>query len=233
MTNLSSLSPDKLRALAILKQRGVDITPLIAQAKEDAPKAKWPTTYVNNRTDRVFSVDHHPGAQEWLEDRTHRYYLAKGGEGSGKSVIGIKRDFDYLKLGNVTGILASPDLPHFKKSLWPEFKAWCPAEMVIPGQRYRLQSQWEPHDPFTLTFVNGSQLICGGMEDPASWEGPNIHFAHLDEARRKKTADALKVLDGRARLPLPDGSPPALWFTSTPRKNWLYEYFGPWEREGD
>jgi hypothetical protein len=229
MTSLSNLSPDKLRALAVLKQRGVDVGPLIQQV-EDAgllKRSSWPTAYINNRTAKGFSLKHHPGAQEWLDDRTKRYYLAKGGEGSGKSVIGIARDLEYLKLGEVTGILASPDLPHFKKSLWPEFKAWCPIDMVIPGQRYRLQSQWEPHDPFTLTFTNGSQLICGGMEDPAGWEGPNVHFAHLDEARRKKTPDALKVLDGRVRLPLPDGSPPAVWFTTTPRKNWLFEYFGP------
>jgi hypothetical protein len=233
MTNLLTLSPEKLRALAILKQRGVDVQSLITAVGVSNQSVFWPTSYFNNRTGKEFNIDHHPGAQEWLDDRSHRYYLAKGGEGSGKSVIGIKRDFDYLKLGNVSGILASPDLPHFKKSLWPEFKAWCPVEMVIPGQRYRLQSQWEPHDPFTLTFLNGSQLICGGMEDPASWEGPNVHFAHLDEARRKKTPEALKVLDGRVRLPLPNGDQPCLWLTSTPRKNWLYEYFGPWEREGE
>lgn len=199
-------------------------------SNSDAPK--WPTAYFNNRTGKELRVDIHPEAPAWLADRSKRYYLAIGGEGSGKSVLGIKRDLDYLSLGRITGILASPDLPHFKKSLWPEFKAWCPVDMVIPEQRYRLSSRWEPREPFTLTFLNDSQLICGGMEDPESWEGPNIHFAHLDEARRMKTAEALKVLDGRVRIPLPDGNQPAMWFTTTPRKNWLYEFFGPWERSG-
>jgi hypothetical protein len=126
MTNLLTLSPEKLKALAILKQRGVDVQSLITAVGVSNQSVFWPTSYFNNRTGKEFNIDHHPGAQEWLDDRSHRYYLAKGGEGSGKSVIGIKRDFDYLKLGNVSGILASPDLPHFKKSLWPEFKAWCP-----------------------------------------------------------------------------------------------------------
>lgn len=130
----------------------------------------------------------------------------------------------------MTGVLAGPDLPHFKKSLWPEFRAWCPDEAVVPEQRYRLNPRWEPHEAFILTFVNKSQLLCGGMENPGSWEGPNVHFAHLDEARRLKTAEALKVLDGRVRLPLPDGKPPALWLTTTPRKHWLYDYFGPWDK---
>jgi hypothetical protein len=167
-----------------------------------------------------------------VADKTHRHLLLKGGEGSGKSAAGIIRDLNKLKLG-LYGILASPDLQHFKKSLWPEFKRWCPPEIVIPNQRYRLRLDWEPTQPFSLNFISGASLLCGGMEDPGGWEGPNVHFAHLDEARRKKTADALKVLDGRARLPMPDGSATSIWFTSTPRKNWLFEYFGPWDRSDE
>jgi hypothetical protein len=60
-----------------------------------------------------------------------------------------------------------------------------------------------------------------------SWEGGNVSFAHLDEARRMKDATALKVLDGRVRIAGQDGTPPQLWITTTPRKNWLFEYFGP------
>jgi hypothetical protein len=191
----------------------------------------WPTEYRNARTGRTFKP-HNQEEQDWLNDRKHRYLYAKGGEGSGKTGIGVRRDLDFLKLG-VSGILASPDLPHFKKSLWPEFKAWCPWDMVVPNQQYRGRADWEPHDPFTLTFKNGAQLICGGMENPASWEGPNVTFAHLDEARRLKTPDALKVLDGRVRIPGPNGETPQLWITSTPKKHWLYEYFGPWDQPGE
>jgi hypothetical protein len=36
----------------------------------------------------------------------------------------------------------------------------------------------------------------------------------------------LKVADGRCRIAGPGGEPPQIWITTTPRKNWLYEYFG-------
>ena len=76
-------------------------------------------------------------------------------------------------------------------------------------------------------------MYCGGMKETEvmGWEGPNVNFAHFDECRRHKTAAALKVLDGRVRIPV-DGLPPQMWFTTTPRKNWLFEFFGP-EIEND
>jgi hypothetical protein len=121
----------------------------------------------------------------------------------------------------------SSDLPHFKKSLWPEFRRWCPPEIVVSSQRYRLKQEWEPHEMFTLTFTSGAQLICGGFDDPGGWEGPNVSFAHWDEARRHKSPAMLKVLNGRVRIPGPNGEPPQLYLTTTPAKHWLFEYFGP------
>jgi hypothetical protein len=59
-----------------------------------------------------------------------------------------------------------------------------------------------------------------------SWEGPNVNWAHFDEPRRHKTPAALKVLDGRVRIPVKD-FPPQIWYTTTPRKHWLFEFFGP------
>lgn len=130
------------------------------------------------------------------------------------------------------GILCSPDFEHFKRSLWPEFRRWCPIECVVEKERYRFSADWEPSRPFEIHFMpeatkNLSTLYCGGIDDPGAWEGPNVNFAHLDEARRKKDAGALKVLDGRVRIPGPHGESPQLYLTTTPRKNWLYEYFGP------
>jgi hypothetical protein len=151
--------------------------------------------------------------------------LLKGGEGAGKSVAGIVKSLNRLKRG-MSGIMVSPDLPHFKKSLWREFRNWCPKEAIIPSQRYRLARDWQPHEAFELVFVNGSTLLCGGIEKPGSWEGPNVNFAHIDEGRHAE-ATALKVLDGRCRIPGPNGESPQGWITTTPKKNWLFEYFGP------
>lgn len=155
-----------------------------------------------------------------------RYALAKGGEGGGKSVAGIIKVLERIRRG-CSGIMVSPDLPHFKKSLWREFREWCPWECVVESQRYRASREWQPSEAFELVFTTGASLMCGGIESPISWEGPNVNFAHFDEARKAPHADALKVLDGRIRISGPQGEPPQLWLTTTPRMNWLHEYFGP------
>lgn len=199
------------------------------RALQDAPRAsQWLSdrgVYVNRDTGRPYAP-HHEDERRFVSGDTPRYALARGGEGGGKSVAGIIKGLERLRRG-MSGIMVSPDLPHFKRSLWPEFKRWCPWSEVVPSQRYRGGFDWEPHDPFMLAFKNGATLLCGGIENPGSWEGPNVHFAHLDEARHKKEPDALKVLAGRIRLPGPNGEPPQLYLTTTPRKHWLYDYFGP------
>jgi len=73
------------------------------------------------------------------------------------------------------------------------------------------------------------RLYCGGAQEHEmeAWEGPNISFAYGDELKRHKTAIWLKTLTGRVRIPGPKREPPQLWITTTPRKHWLWEYFGP------
>lgn len=189
----------------------------------------WPSVYRNSETKMVYTP-HHNEEKEFVENNSPRYGLVKGGEGGGKSVCGIIKSLERLRLG-MNGIMVSPDLPHFKKSLWKEFRRWCPVEAVIESQRYRLNVQWQPSEAFEMVFQNDvggySTLLCGGMENPQSWEGPNVNFFHFDEARRANDASALKVLDGRIRIPGPSGESPQGWITTTPAKNWLFEYFGP------
>jgi hypothetical protein len=179
-----------------------------------------------NRERHKFYKPHHAAEEQALLDTLHRYILAKGGEGGGKSVFGIIRDLERFKRG-CHGIVISPDFEHFKKSLWPEFRRWCPWDMVVPRQRYRQDFDWEPTKPFSLAFVTGAIGYFGGIDKEMSWEGPNVNFAHFDECRKKDTALALKVLDGRVRIPGPLGDPPQMWLTTTPRKHWLFDYFGP------
>lgn len=185
-----------------------------------------PRTYRNSDTGRIYQP-HHDEESAWISDIDHRYLLAKGGEGGGKSVAGIIRTLNRVHYG-ASGIFVSPDFEHFKKSLWPEFRRWCPWEDVVPQQQYRQAFNWEPGKPFQLAFKNGAIMYCGGMKETEvmGWEGPNVNFAHFDECRRHKTAAALKVLDGRVRIVV-EGQPPQIWFTTTPRKHWLFEFFGP------
>lgn len=201
-------------------------------SQEDIDKAirelyepEWPTTYTNTETGTKYAP-HHKDEHRAVFTDIPIHLILKGGEGSGKSVAGIIKTLERLRR-SMPGLMLSPDLPHFRRSLWPEFRRWCPWSQVVPEHQYRSKFSWEPRAPFVLAFKNGATLMCGGIDDPGAWEGPNISFAHFDEARRKKTATALKVLTGRVRIPGPKGEPPQIYFTTTPRKHWLYEYFGP------
>ena len=143
------------------------------------------------------------------------------------SVVAIIKVLEALKSG-LSGAMLSPDLPHFKRSLWPEFRRWCPWDFVVDRFKYMANDEWFPFESsFQIVFTNGATLYTGGIDTPLAWEGPNLSFAMLDEARRKKDAQALKVLDGRIRIPGQNNEIPMLWFSTTPRKHWLYEYFGP------
>lgn len=229
MTNLTPSSASLALSLALAererrRRQSDDILP---------PTSVWTEAggiYVNRDRRKAYTYHHEDERRFVEEDGPWRYGLAKGGEGGGKSVAGIKKDLERLRRG-MTGIMVSPDFEHFKKSLWPEFSRWCPWGSVIPEQRYRGRPGWEPTRPFQLTFQTPegrtATLYCGGIEDPTSWEGPNVHFAHVDEARRHKEPAALKVLDGRCRLVGPQGEAPQLWLTTTPAMHWLYDYFGP------
>lgn len=196
------------------------------EAKARSSKARWPGRYYNAERGRFYEP-HHQEEAHFIADNSKRWLLAKGGEGGGKSVAGIIRDLERIKLG-AHGIVVSPDFTHFTKSLWPEFRRWCPWEFVVPRQRYRSDPSWEPRSPFQLNFTTGSVIYCGGMKESEvmSWEGPNVNWAHFDECRRHNSPAALKVLDGRVRIPM-GGYMPQIWFTTTPRKNWLFDFFGP------
>jgi len=131
----------------------------------------------------------------------------------------------------MSGLLISPNLPHLKRSVWPEFRRWCPWDRVVDKHQRFGKLDWEPHEPFNIVFKNDATLHCTGIENPGSLEGPNINFAHFDEARHHPDDKALKVLDGRVRIPGPKGEPPQIYLTTTPARNWLYTYFGPLEED--
>lgn len=218
-------------ALALLRQQ------VLAKAKAiqmGAPveKSIWPVRYYNKKSGKFYEPHHELERQAVMSD-TPRYQLLKGGEGSGKSVAGIVKTLNRLRRG-CDGIFLSPDLPHFRISLWTEFQAWCPIEVVYKDEQYKLEPTWKPSQGFEIHFQNEvggiSTLYCGGIADPTGWHGPNVNFAQLDEAHRHPDAESLKTIDGRLRIVnLPNGiklPPPQVWITSTPKKNWLYTYFG-------
>ena len=222
----------KLRHLWPVK----DQEELIRLAMPQTKPTPWPNEYTNSETGKRYQPHHEQEAGAVFSDGP-RYVLFKGGEGGGKSVAGIVKVLNRLRRG-MNGVMVSKDFEHFKKSLWPEFRRWCPWEFVVESQRYRQAVTWEPSRTFSLVFHNElggeSVLICGGAKESeiGSWEGPNVNFVHMDEMRHHRKPVALKTFDGRVRIVGPNGEPPQIWITTTPRKNWLYEYFGPLQ-DGD
>jgi len=198
-----------------------------------AVQSLWPDRdkYTSSRTNKTY-IPQNQDIYNFINDSMPRYFLLKGGEGGGKSAAGIIKTLNRLRAG-MNGIMVSTDLEHFKKSIWPTAKEWIPWGCVIERHQYRQREGWEASKAFTLVFHNEvggySELICGGAKEDqiGSWEGPNVNFIHFDEARRHKTPQALKVFDGRARIPGPNEQPPQIYLTTTPRKHWLHEFFGP------
>lgn len=179
---------------------------------------------------KVEVVDSVPTKCIAVDSPKHLYLTTRNLIPTHNSVSGIIKNLERLRRG-MNGIMVSPDLPHFKRSLWPEFRRWCPWQCVVEDQRYRQNLMWQPHTTFELIFNNDvggqSVLICGGIPDPIKWEGPNVSFAHLDEARGMDSPEVVKVLSGRVRIVGPNGEPPQLYITTTPRSHWLFTYFGP------
>jgi hypothetical protein len=155
----------------------------------------WPIKYKSTKTGKEYEPQNEDVA-EFINNFEQRYLLLKGGEGGGKSCAGVIKDLNRLRRG-MNGIMVGTDLEHFKKSIWPTFKEWCPWHCVIERHRYRQVEGWEPSQSFTLVFKNEvdgySELICGGAKEDriGQWTGPNVNFVHFDE----------------------------------PRKHWLFEYF--------
>ncbi len=233
-TDYTKLSPEDEDALIqelgnyMLEEWSPDT---IQTAKARYVEEVWPETYINSETRKPYKP-HNEEERLLCYSDTPLNIAAIGGEGGGKSVFGIIKDLDRVRRG-CSGCLVSPDFEHFKRSLWPEFRRWCPWDRVVERQQYLQGLDRPPQKPFDLVFNNdiGTQsiIMCGGAyeSEVAAWEGPNINFAHLDEMRRHKTPALLKVISGRVRIPGPNGEPPQVWFTTTPRYHWLFDYFGP------
>lgn len=221
------MGTDNEQILALLEQQ-VKAKSKAIQMGAPIERSLWPARYFNRKEENYYEP-HHDEERLVVYADTPRYVLIKGGEGSGKSVAGIIKVLNRLRRG-CDGIMVSPDLPHFRKSIWTEFQCWCPDNVVYKEEQYKLSPTWKPSQGFELHFHNEvgtiSTLYCGGIDDPTGWHGPNVNFAELDEAHRHPDAEALKTIDGRLRIMGPGNIPPQVWITSTPKKNWLYDYFG-------
>jgi len=193
----------------------------------------WPADYeyINHETGKPY-VAHHDAEEHGVYADGPRHVILRGGEGSGKTTAGAIKALDRIRRG-MDGAVIAPDFPHFKRSTWLEFRRWIPWQFVVEKHQRMRSVEWVPGSQFQLVFTTGASVLLGGIEREGSWEGPNLSWVWFDEARHKKDAAAWKVLNGRIRIPGPDGEPPQMWITTTPRKNWLYDLFGPLKDDDD
>lgn len=139
-----------------------------------------------------------------------RFVFFVGGIGSGKTAVGAARSIQKISQGK-SGIIVSPDYPHFVRSTWPEFTKWCPWSWVTYHNKTEKR----------LEFDTGAVVIYGGIDDPDSFRGPNSNWFWGDELARKRDRKAFDILMGRIRV----GDDPQGWVTTTPagRRHWLYD----------
>lgn len=191
----------------------------------------WPREYKNNKSGKVYQP-HNEEERLFVYSDEPRNPLLRGGWGSGKSSAGVIKLLERQRRG-MDSIMVSPDYPHFKKSLWPAFREWCPWSQVVEKHRHYQYPENLPPGAGAVVFTNGTTVYFGGISDATSWYGGNVHFALFDEASRCDDDSALKSLQSRARLTGPNGEPPQVAITTTPDMNWLYDYYGEVKGEDD
>ena len=144
------------------------------------------------------------------------------GRGGGKSCGGAQKALKKISQGE-NGAVFNPKFEDFKTSTWLEFREWIPWDMVVPSQRYRGQSHWEPSQPFTLNFINGVRVLCRGLKDPDSARGPNINWLWYDEAGSDPDGLSWQIALASVRV----GQDIQAWITTTPKgkHHWIYKFF--------
>jgi predicted phage terminase large subunit-like protein len=215
------LSPEEKQRLKLLyaeaDRRGIDIS---AQIKKT--KIYWP---IDSRgfVTKNDGTKYDPSDNQDGFVRSDAYFSGFiGSRGSGKSAGGAQKAIRKIAKGG-HGAVLNPDFENFKTSTWPEFREWIPWDMVVPVQRYRKETEWYPHQPFEMVFLNGVKVICKGVKDPNSARGPNINWLWMDEAQRDPTGDSWKIAVPSVRV----GKDPQAWVTATPagKYHWMYDFF--------
>jgi len=144
------------------------------------------------------------------------------GRGASKSASGSQKALMKLAQGE-SGLIANPRFEDLKGSTWAEFRQWVPWEMVVPRHRYRGNAEWEPSQPFKLTFINGAEVSLKGLKDLDSARGPNINWMWYDEAGTDPDGLAWQIALASVRV----GKDVQAWITTTPkgRQHWIYRFF--------
>jgi len=161
-----------------------------------------------------------------------KYRLLCGGTGSGKTYAGVVEDLYWCyTYPGIVGYIFEPSYPMVRRILLPTLQRL----LGYPIESNKTVAQFSRGD-MRITFINGSTLWLGSLDDPERAEGPNIDFIHVDEARLIKKFDiAWRVVQRRLRGS-GGGYPVGAWITTTPDApgSTLFKFFeDPHERDPD
>lgn len=213
---------DLLAILEELRSRGIALPSEVKDVVADKKKKKWPLApngyFIR---DDGFLYNPSPVHEAFIKS-TARNSMLYGPRGCGKSGSGSQKAMFKIMSGE-SGIIANPDFENLKISTWPEFKRWIPWDMVHPKQRHRRDDNWEPHQPFTMNFLNGAKVFIKGGKESSSMRGPNVNWFWLDEGGRDETGMSWRVANASVRV----GNMPQAWCTETPKptEHWSYKFF--------
>jgi hypothetical protein len=143
------------------------------------------------------------------------------GTGSGKTKCGIGEDIRWaLEYPGSVGYIFEPSYPMMKRILFPTLESvdFLGCKYPFTQNPYVADFIRNPTE-MRLEWINGSQWWFVSLEDAERAEGPNLDYAHIDEARLVRHFDTawLTVIrrlrkSGRCRVPIE----PAVWVTTTP-----------------
>lgn len=198
----------------------VELQALLTPEKQTSKNFRLASNGYFIRTDgRLYNPN--PNQEAFIKSNA-RFVLFRAGRGGGKSAAGSQKAMFKIMEGQ-DGAVINPVFGDFKTSTWPEFKQWIDWDMVVPSQRHRRDDAWQPHQPFTMVFLNGAKVYCKGLKDPKSARGANINWLWYDEAASDETGMSWKIAIASVRV----GKNPQAWATTTPKgqEHWVYQFF--------
>jgi phage terminase large subunit-like protein len=220
------LSSTELRNLKFLlaeaQSRGLQLPKEVIELTKNQKNVEWPLAangYFIRDDGHLYNPS--PVHEAFIKSNA-RNVMMYGPRGCGKSGAGAQKACFRIRQGE-SGIVMNPDFENLKISTWPELKRWIPWKMVIPQHRHRRQDSWEPHQPFTLSFINGAKVYIKGGKESSSSRGPNVNWFWLDEGGRDETGMSWRVANASVRV----GKDPQAWCTETPKptEHWSYKFF--------
>ncbi len=141
------------------------------------------------------------------------------GTGSGKTKCGLAEDIAWaMHYPGSVGYIFEPSYPMMKRILFPTLESKDFLGCRFPFTQNPYVSDFN-RDDLCLTWFNGSQWWFVSLDDAERAEGPNLDYAHIDEARLVRHFDTawLTVIrrlrrSGRCLVPIE----PGVWITTTP-----------------